>query len=273
MATPNSTIKFLSLAALILVVAALSLAALKPIATKAAHHQSEIFTFKAANAQGADAEVNYRLAIWLNPHNQTAFAGLARVQIAAGQPDEALASLSQAGEGSEVDQLKVRTLVELGRFAEAANNATSLTAPGRPISDLFLANLAYILADRPNDTAALMSRLETPEALQRIQRAKADQYSLAAELYATGLLQSSSGLLIKLPESYERNLLLARIRYSRHSSEDLRQATGLLAHALVLNPAGIEARKLLVKTYHDTGQTTEAAKQEALITKLQSGRP
>jgi thioredoxin-like negative regulator of GroEL len=274
MRTPSSpTIVFWATSSLTIIGTAAVLAACWPATLAAARSQSATLTTAAGHTDGAEAEVDYRLATWLDSHNQAAYIGLARSLILAGRPDEALASLEHAGQGSEVEQLQVRTLIELGRYHQAAIIAAALTAPSRPDADLTLAALADVLADRAANAAALIPHVSSPEAAQRIARAQAGNVSLGAELYATGLLESSSALLMKLPTSYERNLLLGRIRYTRHTATDLVQATDYLTTATALNPSGLEARALLAKVYRDQNQLPDAIRQEALIAKLQSGRP
>jgi hypothetical protein len=256
MRTPSSpTIVFWATSSLTIIGTAAVLAACWPATLAAARSQSATLTTAAGHTDGAEAEVDYRSLIL------------------AGRPDEALASLEHAGQGSEVEQLQVRTLIELGRYHQAAIIAAALTAPSRPDADLTLAALADVLADRAADAAALIPHVSSPEAAQRIARAQAGNVSLGAELYATGLLESSSALLMKLPTSYERNLLLGRIRYTRHTATDLVQATDYLTTATALNPSGLEARALLAKVYRDQNQLPDAIRQEALIAKLQSGRP
>jgi hypothetical protein len=268
-----STTLFWALAAGTLLGTAVLLADLWPAALTAARHQSVQLTEEGSRTAGGETEVDYRLATWLDPSNAVAFAGLARVQIAAGRADDALVSLERAGQGSEVVRLKVRALLELGRYNEAADVAAQLISPGHTTDDIVLAALAYALAGRSADINALMPLVASPEALQHVQRARAGQAPLAAELYATGLLQSSSTLLSKQPASFERNLLLARIRYTRHSNQDLAQAANFLAEATHLNPSNLEARQLLVTIYRDQGKADEANRQEALISQLQTGRP
>jgi thioredoxin-like negative regulator of GroEL len=266
-------VKFTLIATLTLATASAGLAALWPTALDAARHQSTSLTTAAGQADGGEALVDYQLATWLNPANQTAYAGLARTQILAGRPDDALASLAYAGQGSEAGQLKTRTLIELSRYHEAAAESNHLTAPGRPDADVVLAGLSLALDGHPADIDPLMARVTAPEALQSLRRAQAGNLSLAAELYTTGLLQSSSAILAKQPESYERNLLLARIRYARHTATDLDLAIGYLNTAISLNPASTDARILLAQIYRANGQTDAAAHQDTAIAALKAGRP
>jgi len=266
-----STIKFSLLSGAVLLGTSASLASLWAYATNAARQQAAQLVQEGNTANGAEAQVDYQLATWLDPRNQPAYAGLARLQIATGQTDEALDSLAKAGEGSEVEQLKVRTLMELGRTNQAADEASKLTTPGHSDDDLILASLAYALAGRTIDDA-LIGRLSSPEAVQRVQKVKVSQLHLANELFATGLLKSSSALLVKMPDSFQRNLQLARIGFARHEPETLIQAENLLNRAILQNPTNLVARHLLSNVYRAQNKSIEAQAQEAFIAKVQSGR-
>jgi Flp pilus assembly protein TadD len=268
-----STLQFSLIAVFTLAIAAAGLAALWPGALEAARHQSARLAAEGGRGSGGEAEADYQLATWLDPANQAAFAGLARAQILNGHADNALTSLGRAGEGSQVEQLKIRALVEIGRYNEAADIAATLITTDPSDQNLVLAALSFALAGRSADTQPLIPRLSSPEAAQRVRRAQGDNITLAAELYATGLLQSSSALLTKLPSSYERDLLLGRVRYARHGPGDLAQAESYLTVAVALNPASIEARQLLAAVYRDDNRPADAGRQTAAVAKLQSGRP
>jgi thioredoxin-like negative regulator of GroEL len=268
---PSST-KFWIYAAVILLAGGGGLAALWPSIVRASHAESAQLVREAQQASGGEAETDYQLATWLDHGNTEAYAGLARAQVASGHAEAALDSLARAGEGSDVEQLKVRILLELGRTNEAANEATQLVAPGRSDADLLLAAMAYASAGRAVDES-ITSRLSSPEALQHARRADASAITLAAELYASGLLRSSSAILTKLPASYERNVLLARIGYDRHTPADLAKAVDLLTAAVTYNPVSLEARQLLANIYHDQNNPEAATRQEALIAKLRSAQP
>jgi tetratricopeptide (TPR) repeat protein len=265
--------KFVIIASLVLVLASSGLAALWPLALRAAHAESQQLLKAGERAHGAEAADDFLLATRLDSSNHPAYARLADTQIAAGQADAALASLSRAGQGSDVEQLKVRTLIELGRTTAAANEAITLTEAGRSDDDIVLGALALATAGRQTDAAALTTHVTAPEAAGRIARATASQLTLATELSATGLLNSSSVMLGKLPASYERNLLLARIRYTRQTDADLAQAADLLTTATALNPAGLDAHQLLAKVYRQQNHPAAAAAQDVLASKLTTGRP
>jgi len=267
-----SAVKFWVLASLTLVVAAFGLAALWPAVPVFARSQSQAFT-RAAGADRGEAAADYQLAVWLNPGNRPARLGLGSVQVAAGEPAAALVNLDRAGEGSEAIRLKVRALIETGRYQDAAAGAAALLTLAPTNSNYVLAALANTLAGQTAVGTAFTARVTSPEAAQAIQRAAADNFTLAAELYANGLLRSSQRILLTLPQSYERNLLLSHIDYTFHTRASLTAAAGLLQVATAMNPAGLEARELLVSVDHDRGDTAAATAQTTLINKLNSGRP
>jgi tetratricopeptide (TPR) repeat protein len=269
----QANLKFGIIAGITVLGSASLLASLWPLALSTARAQSGQLTREAATAQDGEAYVNYLLAARLNPANQAAYLGLARAQLAANQPDQALRSLEQAGQGSEAQQLKVRTLMELGRYAAAANEAVVLTSSDRSEDDMVLAALSFALADRQSDIAPLISHIASSEALQRVQSAQMGSIPLARQLYATGLLNSSSSLLNKMAPSYEQMLLQATILYAKHTKPDLTAAVELLRRSLVLQPASLEARKLLRQVHTDLGQTEAASQQTDLISRLGTGRP
>jgi hypothetical protein len=264
---------FAALAAGTIVAGAMSLASLWPVTLQAARDQSAALVVAGDKAKGPEAANDYLLATYLDPANHQAHIRLARTQIAAGQADLALKTLERAGQGSEVEQLKVRTLIEIGRPGDAADEAVRLTEPGRTEDDIVLASLAYGLAGRTADAQALSTRVTSPEALQRIARAQASLITLAAELYATGLQNSSSALLEKLPVSYERNYLLARIHYGLYTKASLARAAELLRVSIGINPASLESRDLLAKVLRAQGDANGAVEQDAAAAKLRSGRP
>jgi hypothetical protein len=270
---PHAQTKFIIISSLVLVLGGVGLASLWPVALDAARAESGRLLIAGEHAHGPEAANDFLLATRLDSTNHRAYARLADTQIAAGHPDAALTSLSRAGQGSDVEQLKVRTLIELGRTNDAAGEAGTLTQVGRPDEDIVLAALALAANGRQADAAALATRVTAPEAAGRIARAGGSQFTLAAELYATGLLNSSSAMLGKLPVSYERNLLLARIRYARQTDADLAQAADLLTTATALNPAGLEAHSLLSKVYRQQNHEAAASTQDALFDKLTNGRP
>jgi cytochrome c-type biogenesis protein CcmH/NrfG len=274
---PNRQTNLFFLSCIVLLSAAGVLAATLPQAhasiQAAGRAQAAKLIGEAASASPPEAAVNYKIATWLDPSNQAGYLGLARIQIAAGNAETALKALERAGEGSEAASLRVRTLIELGRTTEAADRAATLAAAGRPDADIILAAITYALAGRTGDILALIPLVASPEAAGRINRIAAGEMPLAGELYANGLPESSRSLLAKLPMSFERNLLLARLHYDQHTPESLVTATDLLKLAVALNPGNAEAHKFLAAVYTERKLPAEAATQSELAQKLTGGRP
>lgn len=267
-----SIVKFQILAAVTLVGAATGIAALVPRAQSTTRLQSANLVTQ-AQANRGEATADYRLAVWLNPASQPARLGLAATQITAGQPAAALNTLKPVGEGSAANRLRIEALIESDQPAAAASTAAHLIAASPTDPNLILSALAY--AQNHDQTAAisLVSRATSPEAAGAIRRAASGNLALAAELYANGLLRSSSAMLLTLPSGYERNLLLARIDYTFHDRSNLLAATHLLTSAITINPASLEARQLLIQVDQARGDTAAASQQASLLAKLQSGRP
>ena len=270
---PGSSTKFWVTTVMALLLGTAGVAVLWRLPLSVARQQSANLTAAGDNETGAEALTNFQLAVWLNPSNKSAFAGLAAAQIQNGQPNQALESISHAGHGPAVTRLQVRTLMELGRGAQAANAATRLTSTNSDADDMVLASLALAQVGRTGDIAALMPRVTSPEALTHIKRMEQGKLPLAAELSAAGLLNSSAALLNSLPPSFERNLLLARIYYTRTNPTNLLQAVELLNQAIAMNPSDPNARRLLSDIYTEQGNTNAATTQTMLINKIQAGRP
>lgn len=249
------------------------LASAWPATQAYAKEQSAELTRAGQGASGGESENDFRLATWLDSSNDAAFAGLAQAQVAAGQPNEALQTLTEAGEGREVARTKVRILLELGRYTEAAGFTAILTSDKAIQEDLVLTAIALSLAQQPAAIASLKTRVSSPAALQALARAEAGDIPLATELYARGLLRSSSALLLKLPVSFERNLLLSRIVLSRTTPASLSQAEQYLSAALTQSPSQLEARRLLYRVYQAQGNQAGANHEAQLIRRLEAGQP
>ena len=241
--------------------------------TQASRSEASKLIAQADAANQSEASIDYKLATWLDSSNTAGYLGLAQCEITAGHPEVALSVLERAGKGSDATRLGIRTLIELGRTNEAANQAGALATPGSSDSDLILAGLAYALAERSQDIPALIASVSSPEAATRLELAEVGNVPLAGELYLSGLPESSKNLLTQLPTSFERNLLLARIYYSGHTQSDLATATDYLTSAISLNPQDIDAHQLLANVYSDSGRIADGAVQKALAQNITSGKP
>jgi hypothetical protein len=234
---------FLSLTTLVVLATSAALASSWPYALAAARTESEKLVGEAAAAKQTEALNDYQLAVWLDPDSEKARLGLAAAQIKAGQAEEALVTLEKAGQGSEAADLRLRANIELNR-----------TDPGAGL-------------------AALIGRQSSPEAAQALARAEMGQLPLAAELYAAGLPESSTTLLARLPASFERNLLLGRIYYDRHTTSSLAAALDYLRVAVGLNPSDVAARRLYAAVLADRGLASESQQQADLVKRLESQQP
>ncbi len=269
----QSNVKFWVASVIVFVVSAAALAALWPSALSAARATSSRLASDGQADRGVTT-ADYQLAVWLNPGNQTARLGLAAAQIEDGQAAAALATLGPAGQGSAVGALRVRAFIEDNQPVAAAAAGGGLVTQAPTDTNIELVALADASAGRPlTQNSSLISRLTSSEALQAVNRTDAGELPLAAELYATGLLHSSRRILLTLPQSYERNLLLANVDYDIHTQSTLTQASSVLSAAIAMNPADISTRQLLVQVYRAQGKPAEAFDQTTAIAKLQSGRP
>ena len=269
----SANAKFWSITVITIVGSAAGAAALVPVMGEYASRESSRLVVLGNQASGAEAETDYRLATYLNRRNTEAYVKLAQLQLDSGRPQEALRTLGSAGEGSEVVRARIRLLMELGSTTVAATAGQSLVREGAPDEDVVLAGLSLAVAGREAEVAALAPRVTAPEAAGRIKRIQAGNLALAGELYASGLPISSSTILLQLPASYERNLLLGRIYLTRNLADDLESAAGYLRTATVVHPAGVEAHELLAKVYVAQEKTQLATEQRGLIEKLRTGRP
>ncbi|HUD11951.1 MAG TPA: hypothetical protein VMS08_06075 [Candidatus Saccharimonadia bacterium] len=270
--SPKQT-KFWIIATLVIVATAAAIAASWPHVLVASHKESTVLVTEASGVSGGEAQSDYQLAAWLDSNNKAAYIGLAASEVDSGQAKAAGVALKGAGSGPDVAPLTVRTYIELGQYQQAAAKASLLTTPGSSDTNLLLAALAYGLDNHGSEITALLPRISSSDALQGAQRAQAGNLALASELYATGLLNSSKAMLLKLPVTYERNLLLSRIYFSQPNQSNLLRAEALLTTAISLQPASINARQLLTVVYRDENKLPQASWQAALVSKLQSGRP
>jgi predicted Zn-dependent protease len=265
--------KFLALTSLVMIATASAFVAIWPVAQTTRKTQAKKFITEASSVTPAEALTDYQLAIWLDPSNEVGYLNLAQIQVATGQSARAVNTLSRAGEGTQAMKLKVRTLLELGRYSAAADSSLQLARTGRSDSDHLLAATAYMLAGRTSELALLDTTITSPDALQRLLRIEFGNLPLAKELYAVGLPDSSRALLLKLPVSFERNFLLGQISYQMHSSTELVAASKYLATAASLNPADLNVHQLLAQVYQNMGLATDSMAQISLIKRLQNSRP
>jgi predicted Zn-dependent protease len=268
-----SSVKFSIIAFLVLVTTGGLLALLWPMAIKAAQVQAGQLVAEATLSSGGAAEADFQLATWLDHDNTAAHLGLAQQQYAADQPAATLQSLNGAGDSPTALELKVQTLLELGRYADAANVADQAIKYSTGDAALQYAAFAYVLAGRQADATILEARVSSPEAASAIKQAEAGPLPLAMQLYASGLLNSSNAVLLGQPESFERDLLLGKIYASSTKEPNLVNAAKYLRAASTIQPSNPQVHQLLEYAYTTLGQSANASQQAQLISNIKSGRP
>ncbi len=275
----NNT-KFWLLAGATIVLSGTLLASLWPAALWLARNESVKLSDEAARVSGGDAgsaqareaETDYHLAYWLDHRNAAAALHFATAQLVSDQPQAALKTIAQAGEGSEVRIVRLKAYLELGNTVAAVVIADQLAAVPSDINTK-AAVLAYGVGEKQTQLMVLEARVSSPEALQAVKRAEAGQLPLAVDLYATGLLRSSSALLMKLPASKLGSLYLGRINFHWHTKASLATAADYYASAVALDPSDIQTRTEYAGVLTDLGRDAEADKQRQLMAKLAAGTP
>jgi hypothetical protein len=268
---PNNDRPFWIAASLLMVLSAWLAASAWPAIRQSAHAQSDRLVQASRGASGSESRLDLKLAHILNPSSQPAALELAKQQLAAGQSTAALQTLKGAGEGSEATRLRLGVQLEQDQLADATGSAAQLAKASNRPQDLLLASLAYALAGKRELIDALTIRMTDSEALQRIQRAKANDLLLGTELYATGLPDSAQRILVKQPGSYERDYLLAQIAYARHTHDSLINTEAYLTSAIGYNASSIPARQLLVQVLRNQDKADEAGRQQDLLDRLHRG--
>lgn len=233
--------------------------------------QSTRYTVAALNERGSEAAIDYRLAAFLDPNNEVAAVGLARIYISQGRTNEAMSVLERVGDNQDGLRLRTKTFVELGKYDQAKPFASKLLAQGSE-ADTLLAAAAYKLGDYKPELSALDTRLTSVEALQALARLRAGNISEALELGVLGLPLSTSALLVKLPASTPRNLALGDIFLQKGDKASLIQAADYLQAGIKLDPASIELRNKYVEVLRSQKLESDAILQDKLILRLRQGR-
>jgi tetratricopeptide (TPR) repeat protein len=236
-----------------------------------AKSESTRYTVAALNGKGSEAALNYRFASLLDSHNEAAAVGLARVYLAQGRSQEALALLDRVGDNIDGLRLNVQTLTELGKYEQAKPKADKLSN-SKNEGDILLGAAVYQLGGNTSELASLDSRLTSVEALQALSRLRAGDLPLALELRALGLPVSSSALLVKLPESTQRNLALSQLLLSKGDKDSLSQAANYLASGIKLDPANIELRSTFADVLQAEKQLDGASNQDKIVLRLKQGK-
>lgn len=215
-----------------------------------------------------------RFATWFDHDNPDAHIAIAQASLKLHDPSRGLRELKTVPPTPASEFLRAQLLLEDGQATTAADALAPLAADSAAAEPIIvLACLAQATAGQQAACLPFTSRVSSPEATTSVLRAQGDKTTLASALYANGLVLSAQRVLSEEPVTPSRNLLLARIHYDIHTTASLQKASDLLVGAIRLDPAGIEAHKLLQAVYQDLDDSTGAASQADMISRLSNGRP
>jgi thioredoxin-like negative regulator of GroEL len=268
--------------------------------------QADRLVHEAMAAEGGNpqaAAIRYEMAAFVRPGDHTILNRLADMYIRLDQPDTAIAVLRRLPKmeaGDRIADLQLRSgqyqkaldtltdllstqassnrlvakshaLLELDRGAEALQAAKDATAYALSDSaakrNLVLCQL--VAGDEAGYQAAVAS-LGAAEPAGAIQSAHASQIALGRELYALGLLRTSERVLNSTDSTAtERYVLVAKIKLVLNN---LPEAKDQLVRATKLDPANIDAHKLLEEVLLKQNDEAGANEQAKLVKSLQTGQ-
>lgn len=249
--------------------------AVRPAAVRYAQNQAADLVRQAASQPADEANLSYRLAGWLDAHNQTAAAARAEQAIAQGDADRALRLLDTArgvGESAPMRIAYLKAYLETDQISAAVAEANELSQTSTDQATLAWAALVDGVGKRTTELTALAPRVTAPEAAKRVAAARAGNVPLARELASSGLYASTRALLVKAPSSYERSMMLGDLDVRANTSPSLTEAIDYYRSAIAINPASIEARQSLVKTLKALDRTADANHEQQLLNRLTSGQ-
>ena len=222
------------------------------------------------------ANLDYRVANILDPANPTAAWHIAASELADSHARGAADTLQRANGGRDAEFITtlIRAELETGDISAAVKNAHALEKIENLTDDqLITVAMAYGVAGEGSSVVALEPRISSPQALGRIRKVQAGNVSLADVLGASGLLNSSSAILMKLPSSAPRNLRLAKLDAASPTKSDWSAAAELYQSYLAAVPTDINARLAFAVVLDRLKQPDDANHQRNLVASLQAGRP
>ncbi len=261
----------------------------------------EAHTDETSNPQAA--AIRYEMAAFLRPGDHTILKRLADMYVRLDQPDTAVAilrRLPKSEEGNTIADLqlqsgqyqasldtlndllnvqitaerliaKSRALLELDRGGEAvqaAKDATTYSLTNASAKQQLA--LCQLVTDDEAGYTATIATLRPLEAAGALESARASKVALGRELYAQGLLRTSERVLNSTDSTAtERYLLLAKIKLAQNN---LAEAKDQLVRATKLDPANIDAHKLLEEVLLKQDDQDAAGEQAKLIKSLQTGQ-
>jgi|GEM_PF-6450464 len=199
---------------------------------------------RASNLQ--ERELDLKISLWLKP---------------------------SAGAEAEFSRLKLLTDMEADREDQAAKDATDLTKASKTDADRLLATLVYVAAKNTTAADATIALLSPSDALERAKRARSSDTALGIELAAAGLPKSAERFLVKQPSGFARDATLADIAAARGGKTNLGRARDYYLSALTFKSDSSELRGKLASALDQLGDTSGAAAQRQLISKLEAGKP
>lgn len=216
-------------------------------------------------------ELLLQTALKLNPDNQDAKIALAKTKLEQGKTDEALKLLASVN-NVETARLRLTYYAEKGSLAEAKMAADYLATKATDSVDQLIAGL--VLCETKDAAAAsqLIARMSDSKAAQRLKSAGASTLSLALEMRAIGLENSSNRVISAVPRNVTRDLAWADALSGGNKTADLTAARDLYAGIVAGNPADIDTRDKLARILARLGDTEAANAQLKLVDKLRSGK-
>lgn len=208
---------------------------------------------------------------WMKLPNEEGIDEAVKALFLAGKARDASELLLQAHQRFDdphMVALRAMALAEMGQLRQAAEVARQAEGGEDDITTMLLS--IQLLNDN-QDVDNLLSRLSSPEALQRAIRLKLSKNALSGYFYYYGLLDSAEmALKPGLGRSSEAHVLHGRILAAKGRSGDAQKT---LSDGIKLDPANIELHRLLADSYKKTGNHEAADKELDLVRRLERGRP
>jgi hypothetical protein len=265
-----SSVKFWIIASVTVAAAAYLAALAWPVVPHALRNQSQYFSRLAASVTPAQSQADYQLATLLNPYNLDAQRALASSYLTTGHDQQALDAVNRSGQGIVTLRLRVRAYLELDRLHSASHAANQLLAQSTSDPDMLLAGEALAGAGRTQAAVSLASRVASSETATRLAYVSNGNMPLAYVLASTGLLRSPQAILTKLPDSYERDVLLAAID---NQLADVTSAKYYARLATGIDPTAPAPRQLLAVLTQNSKNLSAFKTQQLLLGRIQSQSP
>lgn len=225
------------------------------------------------------ALVWYKVAAVLEPYDPTVLDKLAAADIKTGNDKDALNAAKRAVEPEDSITalvLESQALMELNKVSEGCSVAE--TAVQRSTNDeaaQLQLGLCYAVAGDNGKLGQMISLLSPSETAKTLSEVQHNNFSLAQELYVTGLLNASQRILIAHQvESSDYYLLRARItlQLGHDNRGSLGESRGLLEKGIVISPERTDLRQLAQQIDIKLGDTSAANEQGSRIRALQDGK-